>query len=208
MTLLVGLTGGIGSGKSEVCRLFTEHGVPVIDTDAIARELVAPGQPALAEISAAFGGGILTADGDLDRAALRHLVFVDSNRRATLERILHPRIRAEVLRRVSAVGSAYCVVCVPLLLEAGWQDLVQRVLVVDCPPDLQVRRTMRRDGLTAAAVEAIMRAQASRDVRLAAADDVITNDGDLGQTRSRVGELHDMYLRMANGCARPTGDRR
>lgn len=197
MTLLVGLTGGIGSGKSTVCALFAELGVPIIDADAIAREIVRPGTPALEEIAGAFGKAALAEDGTLKREVLRATVFGDPGRRRELEGILHPRIRAEIDRRLRRIDSPYCVVCVPLLFEAGWREVVDRALVVDAPPPLQIARTTARDGLTAAAVEAIMRAQAPREARLAQADDVITNDGDLAQLRARVAILHDQYSRVA-----------
>lgn len=195
--LVIGLTGGIGSGKSTVAALFAEHGVPVIDTDRIARELVEPGQPALEEIREAFGAEVLDPDGRLDRARLRAIVFGARERRLQLEAILHPRIRQTVRERIRALTTPYCLVAIPLLVETGQRDQVDRVLVIDTPPEEQVRRTRARDGLSAAQVAAIMEAQADRQTRLAAADDVIRNDADLEHLRHEVERLHTRYLQLA-----------
>ncbi len=194
---MVGLTGGIGSGKSAVCRLFAQLGVPVIDADVVAREVVEPGQPGLEAIVEAFGEEVLGSDGRLDRARLRELVFSDPERRKQLEALLHPRIRAEMDRRIAAVEAPYCIRCVPLLVETGQSADVDRVLVVDVPVETQLRRTLARDGGRRATVQAIIDAQATRDQRLQVADDVLDNDGDLESLRRRVEMLHDRYLAAA-----------
>ena len=192
---MVGLTGGIGSGKSAVCRLFAQLGVPVIDADVVAREVVEPGQPGLEAIVEAFGEEVLGSDGRLDRARLRELVFSDPERRKQLEALLHPRIRAEMDRRIAAVEAPYCIRCVPLLVETGQSADVDRVLVVDVPVETQLRRTLARDGGRRATVQAII--EATRDQRLQVADDVLDNDGDLESLRRRVEMLHDRYLAAA-----------
>jgi len=194
--LIIGLTGGIGSGKSTVGALFGELGVPVLDTDQVARELVRPGGPALQRIVEVFGPGLLDPSGHLDRSALRRVVFADPGRRRALEGILHPLIHARVEEWVSGLKTSYCVLLVPLLLESGWTDRVDRIVVVDAPEALQVRRTMERDGLTAGDVEAIMRAQVSREQRLGRAHDVITNDRDMSHLRDQVERLHRVYLEL------------
>lgn len=198
--LKIGLTGGIGSGKSTVADYFAELGVPVIDADKIARELVEPGQPALAAIVKIFGRGMLDSNGRLDRARLRALVFDDIDRRKQLEAILHPLIRAGMRARAAALdasGVPYCILCIPLLLETGQTDLADRILVVDVPETLQYQRVRARDGLPDAQIAAIIAAQAGREQRLAAADDVIVNEGDLADVRRRVMEMHRRYLALA-----------
>lgn len=192
----VGLTGGIGSGKSTVARLFAELGATVVDTDALARELVEPGQPALEEIAAELGPGLLDTAGRLDRARLRELVFADPARRRRLEAILHPRIR-EAARAREAGARGYTVWVVPLLVEAGWTEEVDRVLVVDLPEAAQRARVAARDGLPVAQIEAILASQASRAQRLDAADDVIDNSGPPETLRARVAGLHRRYLTLA-----------
>lgn len=199
--LVVGLTGGIGSGKSTAARMFAELGVPIIDTDLIARELVEPGQPALDELVAAFGPELLTVDGRLDRPALRRLVFQDPGLRRRLEGILHPRIRRIVQERVRAQDAPYCIVAIPLLVETGQRDLVDRVLVVDAPPTAQLARAVERDGVPAKDVQAVMASQASREARLAAADDVLPNAGDLAELKDRVATLHATYTELSRRTA-------
>lgn len=195
---VVGVTGGIGSGKSTVCNVFTaRHGIPVIDADQVAREVVEPGTPGLAAIVAAFGAEVLGADGRLDRARLRAIVFADPARRTALEAITHPAIRQRMREQVAAVTTPYCLLGIPLLAEGGRHDLVDRVLVVDCPEALQVARVQARDNLTEAEVAAIMRTQATREARLRIADDVVLNDGDTAALAGRVDELHAMYLSLA-----------
>jgi len=195
--LRIGLTGGIGSGKSTVAELFSAHGVPLIDTDVIARQLVTPDSVLLPRLHELFGKDILAADGSLDRAKLRHLVFSDTAKLQQLEQLLHPAIHAEVLTQLSALKTAYCIVVIPLLVEKGWQTLVDRILVVDCPEALQISRTTQRDTITADEVRAIIATQTTREMRLAAADDVIHNDGDLNRLQLQVDQLHQYYLELA-----------
>ena len=193
----VGLTGGIASGKTAVANSFATHGVPVIDTDVIAREVVEPGQPALATVVDAFGTGVLAADGRLDRPRLRERIFGDAEARRRLEAILHPAIRAEMERQSRAAGGSYQVLVIPLLVEGGRRDHIDRVLVVDVPEATQIERLVRRDGVSRDQADAALRAQASRDARLAFADDVIENAGDLAALEKRVAKLHGDYLRRA-----------
>lgn len=198
MTFIVGLTGGIGSGKSAAATLFEELGAAVVDTDAIAHALTAPGGAAIAAIRAAFGDEVIDARGALDRAAMRRKVFADAQAKARLEAILHPMIRAEADRRCAAASAPYVVLVVPLLVESGgYRSRVQRIAVVDCPEAVQVARVMSRSGLSAAEARAIMAAQAGREQRLAAADDVIDNGGALSALRPQVEALHRRYLEMA-----------
>ena len=194
----VGLTGGIGSGKSTVAELFAERGVPVIDTDVIARELTVVGSEALAAIRDAFGDAVMHEDGSLDRAQLRRRVFADPAARRTLEAILHPRIRQSVVQALAGQHAPYALVVIPLLVETGaYSEIIDRVLVVDCPEDVQIARVMARNDFTRADVEAILEAQADRAVRLAAADDVIENAGSIGGLRERVHALHAQYMAQA-----------
>jgi dephospho-CoA kinase len=194
----VGLTGGIGSGKSSAARILEELGAAVVDTDEIAHELTRPGGAALNAIRRTFGEEYLAADGGLARARMRHLVFSDPGARKKLEAILHPLIREEVRRRVTAARAPYVVVVVPLLLETGsYRDLTDRIVAVDCSEDAQVSRTMRRSGLTEGEVRAIMATQVSRAARLAAADDVLHNDADLATLRREAEALHQSYLTLA-----------
>jgi dephospho-CoA kinase len=191
----VGLTGGIGSGKSTVADLFAAYGVPVIDTDVVARELTAPGGAALDAIRAVFGEAVMQADGTLDRAALRRRIFSNGDARRQLEAILHPRIRQIVAERLATLTAPYALIVIPLLVETGgYRDLLNRVLVVDCPEELQIARVMARSGLTQGEVEAILAAQARRDARLAAADDVILNTTAPEALRSQVATLNRRYL--------------
>lgn len=194
--LLVGLTGGIGSGKSEAARIFTGLGVPVIDTDAIAHVLTAPGQPLVQSIIHLFGDEFLNPDGSLNRAALREKVFADENARRQLEAILHPAIYDEVLQAIGRHPEApYQVIAVPLLFESDrYQNLIQRSLLIDCDETLQIRRTTARSSMPASAVEAIMRAQMPRVERIKRADDIITNDQGLPELQKKIEELHQIYL--------------
>jgi dephospho-CoA kinase len=198
LRFVVGLTGGIGSGKSAVAALFAELGADVVDTDAIAHELTGRGGAAIEPIREAFGGSVITPEGVLDRAAMRHLVFADPAAKQRLEAILHPMIRGEAdLRCVSARG-AYAILVVPLLVETGsYRGRVDRILAVDCAEATQVARTMARSGLIEAEVRAIMAVQAGREARLAAADDVIDNEGGLDALRAQVEALHRRYLDAA-----------
>ena len=193
----VGLTGGIATGKSTVAAMFADLGVPVIDSDHIAREIVQPGQPALADIVAAFGPEVLDARGQLDRRRLRALVFADDALRERLETILHPRVRAAMLEATERIGGPYQLLVVPLLVEVGFQDQVDRVLVVDCPAQLQSQRLTARDGETSETAALMIRAQADRQDRLSEADDTITTIGDLATTRQQVEALHNTYTELA-----------
>lgn len=195
--LRIGLTGGIGSGKSTVAALFERRGVPVIDTDVIAREVVRAGEPALAAIAQEFGNDIVDANGNLDRARLREHVFNDDAARKQLEAILHPRIRAVVRERVTQLTAPYCLIVVPLLVETGFNDLIDRVLVVDVDEAHQVERTSTRDKVPRDAVQKIVAVQAKRPDRLAHANDVITNNGTPAELEREVQELHTRYLALA-----------
>lgn len=192
--LRVALTGGIASGKSTVATLFQTLGAGLIDTDQIARDIVAPGSEALREIVERFGEQVLTPAGTLDRAQLRDLVFRDPRARADLEAITHPRIHAQVAQRSQRRREPYLLVAVPLLAETGTAGDYDRVLVVDCPPEMQRLRLMQRDGGDAAAADRVLTAQASREARLALADDVILNDGNIQHLARQVESLHKAYL--------------
>ena len=193
----IGLTGGIASGKSFVAEHFAQLGVPVIDTDEIAREVVAPGQSGLEAISDEFGPGVLTARGELDRTALRDRVFAKDGDRRRLEAILHPLIRERVLEISASAGGPYQLIVVPLLIETNFQRLMDRVLVVDCPESTQRERLIGRDDDNPDQVDRIMSAQLSRDDRLASADDVIDNAGSREHTRRQIEALHRQYLGLA-----------
>ena len=198
MPYIVGLTGGIGSGKSAAAQAFADLGAAVVDTDAIAHELTAPGGAAIAPIRAAFGADYITAEGALARARMRELVFADAASKRALEAILHPLIRERSNARVLAARSPYVILMVPLLVESGdYRRRCQRILVVDCPEELQVERVIARSGLAAEQVRAIMATQATRAARLAAADDVIDNSGDQAQLRREAAALHRRYLELA-----------
>jgi dephospho-CoA kinase len=193
-----GLTGGIGSGKSTVADLFAELGTPVIDTDVIARDLTAPGAETLEAIRVVFGETVMQADGTLDRAALRRRVFADSGARRQLEAILHPHIRQAVERTLATLTAPYALIVIPLLVEtSGYQNMLKRVLVVDCPENVQIARVVARNGLAQAEVKAILAAQAGRAERLAAADDIIVNTASLEALRAEVATLHQRYLALA-----------
>ena len=196
----VGLTGGIASGKSAVSRAFEALGVTVVDTDVIAREVVMPGSPALEEIRQTFGDAVVAADGTLDRRGLREQVFADDTRRRELEAILHPRIRALTLERAAQAAGDYVVIVVPLLVETGFDRLVDRVVVVDCPEAQQLKRLMQRDGQDEAPARRILAAQASREARLARADHVIDNSGTLAATEAQVAALHAELTAAARIC--------
>ena len=193
----IGLTGGIGSGKTEASRRFAALGVPVIDTDIIARELVAAGQPALEEIKATFGAAVLDRYGNLDRGAVRRIVFADPAKRAALEDILHPRIRGRAIALSRQCDAPYCIIVIPLLVESGHDYPLDRILVIDAPVELQRQRIAHRDGISQQQIDAILAAQAGRSTRLQAADDVVVNDGDLDALHQRIDELHQLYLRLA-----------
>ena len=194
----VGLTGGIASGQATVADLFAALGVPIIDTDVIAREVVEPGQPALEEIRRAFGDDVIADDGALDRAQMRKLVFSDHEARQQLEAILHPRIGAATIEQANASAGPYQLVVVPLLTESALQDAMDRILVVDCSEETQLQRLLQRDAESEEQARRILAAQASREERLAIADDVISNDAGLAILESQVAELHKRYLALAN----------
>jgi dephospho-CoA kinase len=194
----IGLTGGIGSGKSLVADLFARHGASVIDTDLIAHALTAPGGAAMPAIQATFGDAFLTADGALNRAAMREKVFGDPAARRQLEAILHPLIGRETAAAAVTASGPYLIYVVPLLVESGkWRDRVNRIVVVDCSEAVQRARVMKRSQLTQAQVEAIMKTQATRAARLAVADDIITNDKDKEAVEAEVARLHNLYLTLA-----------
>jgi dephospho-CoA kinase len=216
----VGLTGGIGSGKSTVADCFAALGVPVIDTDAIARDLTAPGGAALEPIRAAFGEAAMQEDGALDRAAMRRRVFADAAARHQLEAILHPRIRQVVEQALAKLAAPYALIVIPLLVQhqdrpegerlaayplrvktGAYRDVLNRVLVVDCPESLQIARVKARSGLAEDEVKAILAAQVSRDERLTAADDILLNTGSLEALHAEVARLHQRYLALAAASA-------
>ena len=199
IAIRIGLTGGIASGKTMVADFFSELGVPVIDTDVIARQVVEPGTTALEEIRGTFGDEVIQVDGSLNRKALREIVFADTAKREQLEAILHPRIREETMRQVAAVIEPYMIVVVPLLVESPMSALMDRVLVVDCSEETQLRRLLLRDGENVVSAQRIIDAQASRADRLSIADDVINNDGDPAKAREQALELHQSYLALAAG---------
>lgn len=196
-SLRVGLTGGIASGKSTVADMFAGLGAAIIDTDVIARDVVEPGQPGLDEVRHEFGDAVIAEDGHLDRAALRRIVFADDDARARLERILHPRIRDAAVAAAGSAGGDYQVIVVPLLVESPMRDFMDRIVVVDCDEKTQIQRLMARDAETEGQARRMLAAQASREDRLAIADDVVRNDGDLNETLSQVETLHRRYLALA-----------
>jgi dephospho-CoA kinase len=193
----VGLTGGIASGKSTAAKFFGALGVPILDSDQIARDVVEPGQPPLERLVERFGASILTADGHLDRPALRDIVFSDPKARADLEALTHPAIGAALEARSATAGGPYQILVIPLLVEKHLGSQVDRVLVVDCDETLQISRLRSRDGSTLEQVRSILDVQASRSTRLKAADDVITNEADMGAVQNQVATLHARYLALA-----------
>ena len=202
MPFCVGLTGGIASGKSSAATLFEELGAAVVDTDAIAHELTRPRTVAMAGIRDAFGPTYVAADGSLERAKMRQLVFSDPAAKAKLEAILHPLIREQARARIGATQQPYVIVVVPLLIETGaYRDLIQRVLVVDCSEELQVARAMQRSHLKESEVRAILAAQLPRAERLRGADDVIDNNGGIEALRQQIQQLHAKYLALAQAAA-------
>lgn len=203
--LRIGLTGGIASGKSAVADEFASLGIPVIDADVISRELVEPGQPALASIVGQFGVEVLDPSGHLDRRRLRERVFADPAQRKRLEDILHPAVRAELARRSQAASGPYQILVIPLLVENRLGHLVDRILVVDTPETTQLERLQVRDAVDEAHARRMLAAQASRSERLAAADDTIANTGSLADLRRQVAALHGKYLEMQHQA--PTGAR-
>jgi dephospho-CoA kinase len=196
----IGLTGGIGSGKSTVADLFAAHGAAVIDTDLIAHQLTGAGGRAIQAIRLAFGADFIADSGALDRAKMREAVFADPAEKKRLEAILHPLIRAETEHAAAQAEGAYLLFVVPLLVESGlWKQRVSRVLVIDCSEETQIRRVMQRNKLTEPQVRAIIAAQAPREARLAAADDIIINDIDTAALVPQIQRLHDLYVALARG---------
>jgi dephospho-CoA kinase len=195
--LSIGLTGGIASGKSTVEERFVELGVPVINADDSSRIVVARGQPGLSAVAAAFGESLLTAEGELDRRALRSIIFRDPARRRQLEAILHPLIREDMERRSAAAVGPYVVLSIPLLVEGGMRDRVDRILVIDLDEDIQLQRLMARDAVSETDARAALAAQASRAARLRAADDILVNTGTVPELRQSVDRLHHRYLELA-----------
>jgi dephospho-CoA kinase len=198
MPFTVGLTGGIGSGKTTVAELFAARGACVVDADEISRKLTGPGQAAVGQIVGSFGPQFAAADGSLDRQRMRDLVFSDASARKNLESILHPLIRQESALQLRACNALYAILVVPLLIESGtYRTRTDRVAVVDCDTEIQVRRVMQRSALTRGEVLAIIGSQVSREDRLAAADDVIRNDGDLSALELQIESLHVHYIELA-----------
>jgi dephospho-CoA kinase len=198
----IGLTGGIGCGKTTVADMFAALGASVVDTDQIAHSLTAPHGPAMPAVLAEFGAGYATPDGALDRAKMRTLVFSDAGAKRRLEAILHPRIRDAAYAAAAVATGPYIIFVVPLLIESGrWRDRMSRVLAIDCPESLQISRVMARNGLQEAQVKAIMAAQVTRAARLAAADDVITNDDGIEALGPQIERLHRFYLAFSERTA-------
>ncbi len=201
--LVIGLTGGIGSGKSTAADLFAARGATLVDTDLIAHALTGPEGAAMPAIRAAFGDGVIAADGRLDRAAMRARAFGDPGERKRLESILHPMIRAESERQVREAQGLYTILVVPLLVESGrWRERVHRLLVIDCPAEVQIARVMTRSRLSREQVEAILAAQASREARRAAADDLVDNGGPESALAAQVDALAEVYRALAQALAR------
>ena len=197
MSMIIGLTGGIGSGKTAAANYFSSaHGIHVVDADLKSRVVVEPGKPALQHIVDRFGAEILQQDGNLDRAALRQQVFSDADERIWLESLLHPLIREETLRDLNSATSPYVLLVSPLLIESGQHHLTSRVIVVDVPEALQLARTATRDQVSEDQVKAIMQVQSQREARLSQAHDIITNDRDLAHLHEQVNTLHQQYLAM------------
>ena len=191
------MTGGIASGKTSASDLFASHGVPILDTDLAARAVVEPGQPALDEIKASFGSDVITASGELNRAALREIIFDHPEKRRELEAILHPKIRAHINQQKDQLDAPYCIIVVPLFLESGRGYETDRLLVIDVPIEVQRERLAQRDNTTPEQIEQILNSQATRDERLSAADDVIDNTISPDTLAARVAELHQQYLSQA-----------
>ncbi|UQS89984.1 dephospho-CoA kinase [Pseudomonas chlororaphis subsp. piscium] len=196
---ILGLTGGIGSGKSAAAQHFIDLGIHVVDADHAARWVVEPGRPALARIAEHFGDSVLQADGQLDRAALRKLIFEVPQQRLWLEALLHPLIADEIAAHLARAESHYAILVSPLLIESGQHAMTQRILVIDVPQQLQIERTLQRDGISEQQIQAILKAQATREDRLSHADDVLVNDRGLAWLHSEVERLHHFYLTLRGG---------
>ena len=196
--LRVGLTGGIGSGKTTVRNFFDELGAPTIDADEISHRITKPGQAAFDEVVALFGKESLDETGNLDRKRLRALIFDEPDLKQKLEAIIHPRVRTQIREFTDRVDYPYCVICIPLLLETGAQSTVDRVLAVDAPEELQVARVSRRDNADERQTRSIIRSQAGREQRLHAAHDIIVNDGNINDLKAQVENLHKRYMMMGS----------
>lgn len=195
--LRVGLTGGIAAGKTTVCNIFSELGVPVIDADTISHQLVSKGKPALEHIKKVFGNEILNKNGELDRNQMRNIIFSDKKSREILENILHPLIYSEIEKKVSKLNNPYCIISIPLLLESKLQNKVDRILVIDVQKETQMKRATLRDKANAMDINKIIDIQVSREERLKVADDIIINDGDIAQLRNKLLELNSKYNRLS-----------
>lgn len=195
--LKIGLTGGIASGKSAASDCFSVRGIPVIDADVVARDVAKAGTPAIQEIEAAFGKKFIRPDGNLDRRLVRSLIFSDPRKRHELEAILHPRIKKAMLSQLARVSAPYCILAIPLLIEADQRDLVDRVLVIDAPRAIQIKRLMQRDQISQDEAEAILNTQLDRDTRVKFADDLIVNDGSRTDLDAAIEKLHQKYLSLA-----------
>ena len=192
----VGLTGGIGSGKSTVSDLFKQHAIPVIDADEIAHALVLPGKKALSQISHSFGQTCITTDGNLNRAKLREIIFHDAEKKHQLEGIMHPQIYTEIERQISLQTAPYCIISIPLLIETKMQSLVNHILVIDCSMEMQINRVKLRNRLNDTQIMAIIKSQVSRSDRLAQADSIIDNSQDITYLSQQVNKLHDQFLKQ------------
>ncbi|MCK5666469.1 MAG: dephospho-CoA kinase [Thiotrichaceae bacterium] len=190
----IGLTGGIGCGKSTVSDLFKKHSTPIIDADEIAHALVMPGQKALSQISHCFGPNCITTDGHLNRAGLREIIFNDADKKLQLEGIMHPLVYAEIDRQLNRLTSPYCIISIPLLIETKMQSLVDHILVIDCPMEIQINRVKLRNGLNDTQVMAMINSQVSRTERLAHADSIIDNTRDIIFLSQQVSNLHDQFI--------------
>ena len=199
--MIVGMTGGIGSGKSTAANLFARHEVPIIDTDIIAREIVEPGMPAYTAIVEHFGNDVCNNDGTLDRAQLKQCIVNNDTEREYLESLLHPKIRTSVIQQLKQLDCCYCIVVIPLLIEKGNYPMLHRTLVIDSTSDEQIRRARQRDKLDILAIEAILAIQASREQRFAKADDVIENSNGIDVLEAKVSQLHEKYMAICHQYA-------
>jgi len=199
--LKIGLTGGIATGKSTICRLFSKHDVPIIDADIIARQLVEPGQIALHEIVHTFGADIVQKNGRLNRPALRQLIFSNSEAKKQLEAILHPKISQQLQQQSNELSSAYCILAIPLLIESNLQQSVDRILVIDSSIELQLERLCQRDNLSPADAQLMINSQCSREQRLEFADDIITNNHSLNDLEKIIFNLNQKYRKLAHSIS-------
>ena len=195
--LRVGLTGGIGSGKTTVCNIFSELGVPVIDADMISHKLVCKGKPALKRIKEIFGDIIIDVNGELDRNRMRNIIFSDIKARKQIESILHPLIYNEIQKQVSKLNNPYCIICIPLLFETNSENKVDRILVIDVPKNIQLKRAVLRDDKSTMDIKKIIDTQAPRKHRLQSADDIIVNDGDIAKLRDQISKLDKKYNKLS-----------